>query len=219
MRNYYALCIILIIISCYFSCDPNEEDIIKETFLAYQIALYEGNGTKAAEFLDQKTLNFYGKLGKMALESDSVKVSRLSFYNKLLVLYLRQTVPKSQLIRKATKPKKLYATSFRREFIDFEALSNLELKIIKIRKKPTGKEADVWMGARGTEEKFPMKFKFQNEGWKINYATILNSLNRSYRFQVNLGNELPEDELLIYLIEEVSGRPARSDIWLPVLER
>lgn len=202
-----------------FSCGPSEEAIIKDTFTEYQIALFEGNGTKAAEFLDQKTLDFYGKLGTMALEADSARVSRLSFYNKLVVLYLRQTMPKSQLIKGATKPQKIYANALRKEFIDFESLAKLELKIIKVREKTTGKEADVWMGEADTTEKFPVKFKFQNGGWKINFASILNTINQSFRYQVNFGGELQEDELLIYLLEEVSGKTIRKDIWLPVKER
>ncbi len=203
----------------FFSCVPPEEEVIKDTFTAYQIALFEGNGTKAAEFLDQKTLDFYGKLGGMALEADSARISRLSFYNKLMVLYLRQTMPKNQLIKGVTNPKKIYANTLKREFIDFETLSELELSIIKVRQKSSGKEADVWMGKADTKEKFPVKFKFQNEGWKINFATILNTLNQSFRYQVNLGGELHEDELLIYLLEEVSGKTIRKDIWLPVKER
>lgn len=207
------------VLGSFFSCSPSEEVIIKDTFTAYQIALFEGNGTKAAEFLDEKTLDFYGKLGTMALEADSTRVSRLSFYNKLIVLYLRQTMPKSQLIKGVTTPKKIYANTLQKEFIDFEALSKLELKIIQVREKPSGKEADVWMGEANTTEKFPVKFKFQEERWKINFATILNTLNQSFRYQVSLEEDLEEDELLILLLEEVSGKRIRKDIWLPVKER
>jgi len=64
-----------------------------------------------------------------------------------------------------------------------------------------------------------VKFKFQNGGWKINFASILNPLNQSFRYQVNFGGELKEDELLIYLLEEVFGKSIRKDIWLPVKER
>lgn len=38
------------------------------------------------------------------------------------------------------------------------------------------------MGKANTTEKFPVKFKFQNGGWKINFATMINTLNKSLRY-------------------------------------
>jgi hypothetical protein len=202
----------------FFSCSTDEKTIISDTFERYKTAIIKNNIAEAANFLDQKTLDFYKKLTDMALNADSAQVGRLSFYNKLTVLHLRQTLSKQALIAGKLNPKKIFIQTYKKDTGSVAAFSKLKTSIIRIKQKDNSKVADVWLGTDESEDKFPIKFKFEEGSWKINYATMFNWLNRQLTNSVKYMDIMSEVELLKLIIEDTSGEKMRTDIWKPILK-
>lgn len=73
------------------------EEAIQSTFSQYRKALLEGDGSKAAELVDTRTLTLYGEIRTNALEMPRQKLSQLDFISKFMVLRVRHEFSKSQI--------------------------------------------------------------------------------------------------------------------------
>src|SRR5687768_1161148 len=73
------------------------EEAIQSTFSQYRKALLEGDGSKATELVDTRTIALYGEIRTNALEMPREKLSQLDFISKFMVLRVRHEFSKSQI--------------------------------------------------------------------------------------------------------------------------
>lgn len=74
-----------------------EKEAIRNTFSQYRKALLEGDGSKALEFVDTRTIAFYDEVVQNALALPQQKLKQLDFIAKFMVLRVRHEFSKSQI--------------------------------------------------------------------------------------------------------------------------
>lgn len=107
------------------------EEAIQSTFSQYRKALLEGDGSKATDLVDTRTIALYGEIRTNALEMPRQKLSQLDFISKFMVLRVRHEFSKSQIEKMSGR--ELFKLGVDKGWISTAMVSNVErLASIKI---------------------------------------------------------------------------------------
>ena len=80
-----------------FACGDSPLDAVEDLFTEYQTAIELKQYGKAAGLIDQKSVEYYNQVIKLALETERKKLGEVNFNSKLMALALRQNYSKKQL--------------------------------------------------------------------------------------------------------------------------
>lgn len=185
------------------------KDDVRASFEHYKTAIMSDDGPEAIKYVDQRTLDYYGRILQSSLVDDSVTVDRMDLLDKLMVLSLRYRTPKEKLL----------------------SFNGSEILIYAIESGMVGKNSvmgntigEVTLGEAKTEGQLvvngnptPVNLDFYKEadGWKVDITSIFDLSETAFRQMVDESGQ-SENEFLQLVLDMVGGGKPFNPIWNPV---
>ena len=192
-----------------------DEDAVRATFAAYQQALIEGDGERAAALVDAETETYYQTLRRLVLEGSAEEVRSRSFVDRFLVVVFRHEFEAAELIEMELADVIVRAMDI--GWINAETIRQLALGQVEV----TGDEAVAEARTRASLEDPALasgmdglSYRFVHEagGWKFRFSALVESIDSVMRdFAERLGAD--EDDLIFTLVEALTGTEVLPEVW------
>ncbi len=188
-----------------------DQQATRETFIAYKYALLNNLGKDAAGLISEKTIQHYAHLRSLALAGSLKELNSLSSYNKLVVLNMRHTIPGE--ILKTMSAQDIFAYGVEQEWIAKEDIAPYDISTVNV--YGTYASAELKRGDKNTDTL--LEFLNENGVWRINLLPILKKAGQNFSAQIPSKNVETENNMILKIIESMSGRKTTKAIWNPVI--
>jgi hypothetical protein len=209
--NFSRLIIFLSIsVLCSLSAygQKKEEKQIRNTFDEYKSAILSKNGEEASKHLDQNTLGYYGEVLDYVINADSIQLSKLSIFDKVMVLIIRHETPKEKIMSFDGRGLLVYAVD--QGMIGDNVKSTTIGEIIIEENFAKG---EVLSNGKGGSVYF--HFNKENDQWKLDLTSIFDLTNMAFGAMIAQSGQ-EENQYLMQLLEMMSGRAPDAEIWKPL---
>ena len=209
-KSFFLLGILFSASLLFTNCSgKSDAELIKATFAYYQKAIINNDGMAAAKCLDQKTLDWFDKLIQMSKETKKSELEKTNYLSKLTVLALRQEFDKKKI--EALDAQTAFSFAVKKSLYDQNIIKEYQVNNIKI-EDPRAIAALAKDGK--TDEDNFIKFIKEENGWKINFAAMINIMNddATGRLIENIPNE---NSKAIKAVAKISGKSVKRNIWTP----
>jgi hypothetical protein len=203
--NASMVFVILLMIS---SCSNDQEEIIV-VFNKYRDSISTKNGRATAELIDKNSLEWYDSIKSLSIYATREVLSRKNYITKLNVLALRQFYELPQIEK--MNAKEIFAFTVDNSFYAQEVIKEFSVGGIEIK---DGKAAVVLKRDKNLV-RVPLKFIEEEDGWKINLASVINMLNRMISGNP-WGDQESENVFVLNQVASVSRQPMKEKIWEPL---
>jgi len=188
-----------------------DQQATRETFVAYKYALLNNLGKDATGLISEKTIQHYAHLRSLALAGSLDELNSLSSYNKLVVLNMRHTISGKML--KAMSAQDIFAYGVEQEWIAKEDIAPYDIGKISV--FGAYASAELMRGDRKTDTL--VEFLNENGVWRINLLPILKKAGQNFSTQIPSKNLDSENNMILKIIETMSGKKTTKNIWIPVI--
>jgi hypothetical protein len=195
----------------FMACSDSgpEQDVadIRACYDNYFAALKAGEGDKAAELVDSKTLEHFDRMLDLARTADSTTVSGLDAMDKLTVLSMRSQIPAEQM--RDLDARAALARSVSDGMMANEGPEGLTLGTVTV----DGDKASAPLKMYGFPT--PANFSFQREDgtWRIDLTSLFDLSRQAFEQMSGSGAE--GNAALIQMLEENLGGPVPATVWHP----
>lgn len=190
------------------ACAGGDEKQIRSGFAAYRQALLDKSGARAVPHLDRGTIAYYDRLRSLALTAPESDVRALPLLDRLGVLRLRHTYPPTSL--RSASGTDLLVLAVNEGFIGKESVEKAELGRIEV----SGSEAKAQVTSSGQPTTASLRFVRESEGWRLDLMPLMAEGSRALEAQARRAGA-PEDDVLLMVLERLSGRRPDASIWQP----
>jgi hypothetical protein len=182
---------------------------IKHTFDRYKSAILNDSGNKAIQYVDSKTIAYYGRILDLVKTADSTKIETLSIMDKFMVFTLRQSVPNRFI--KGFDAKALFSYAVMSGMVGKSSVSNQSISEVTINGNTA--RGQVMSGDKNTT--LFHQFNKEDGQWKID-LTYLFPITNNALIELAKNSGLSQNEYLFAIIQKTTGEAIKSDIWKPV---
>ena len=187
----------------------SEEKLVRKTFENYRENILNDKGEEAVNYVDSRTIKYYGYILELVKEADSAKVATLSILDRLMVFSIRHRASREDILSFDGKSLLIYAITS--GMVGKNSVANNSIGEVNL-------EGNFAKGQFLTSgQKTPLFFHFYKEDnqWKIDLTSIFPITNVSFQKIAN-DSGLGENDYLFYLLEIISGKKPGREIWQPV---
>jgi hypothetical protein len=183
------------------------ETKIRACFERYRKAAGAGDGAAAARELDTNTVAYYAHLRTAALSAPDVHA--LPPTDKILVLRIRLELSPDQLA--SFDARALIAYAIDKGWAGSAQIKDSSLGKITI----DGDKADAELQMGGKASGAQLRFRHEKADWRLDLAA--NNDNMKIAFSaMKARSKLSEDELVLQILKETTGRPVPEKVWQPM---
>lgn len=184
----------------------DDQSQVKAVFQGYKSALNNANGAEAAKLVDSETKEYYAKAKQLALTASAEVVKQQPFMDRLMIVSLRHRLQTQDL--RELSPEKLIEYAVNSGWISKSSVEDLDIGQVTI----DGDDAFGELLNQG--QRTPLKFRFRKEQgtWHFCLTTLLDAGNAGM-IALAKQQEMSEDDLILTLLEKVSGKPVPATIW------
>ena len=193
-----------------FACGDGPTKGVEDLFDNYKVAIEQEQYEKAATFIDQKSVEYYNQVIKLALETERKKLGELNFNSKLLALSLRQEFSKKEI--KDLKGEQVFAFAAKNHLNPMDSIG--QYTIAKTVMDSGLEKAVSRMYKKGELTETYLKFIKVDGVWKMNFASVMNDENDLKTSIVSSGIR-DENKRAIKIIETISDKRLKRNIWVP----
>jgi len=206
----------LLLASCIFPLQKTQWETLdqqsaRQTFSAYKYALLNNLGKDAADLVSEKTIQHYAHLRSLALAGNIEELNSLSAYNKLVILNMRHTISGKML--QTMSAQDIFSYGVEQEWIAKEDIAPYDIGTISV--YGAYASAELQRGEKNTGTL--LEFLNEDEVWRINLLPILKKAGQNFTTQISTTNIKNENEMILKIIESMSGRKTTKAIWKPVI--
>lgn len=199
---------ILILLGLPLAAAANPDDV-KESFLTYKTAILTSNGEAAAEVVTQDSRDYFRKLADQALTMDWDGLHQIHISDRLYAMLLRHSLERDRLAAMSGSEVVSYAVE--KGWIGKEGADQLQLGNYQV-------EGDVASGTilrpDGGETSFKMEFVKEEGRWLLDLVALMKLTRAAFDYSIQQTG-ISEDDFVMLMLEEVSGRKPSPDIWSP----
>lgn len=209
-KKLYLLLLMLAVATGSFA-QKKEEKAVRKAFDKYRSALLDENGDEALKYICNKTILYYNDLLKTVKHSDSLEVSKLGVFNKLMVFSVRHRVPKEVLLTVDGKGLLLY--SINEGMVGKNTVNNASIGGVTINGDTAKGDFLIY------KDITPFTFAFYKEdgSWKLDITSIFLMTGEGISKAAER-SELPEDEFILDILGRGLETKPGKEVWLPVVE-
>lgn len=188
----------------------NDTILIKACFNGYKNAILSDQGNTAVTFVDSRTVKYYTDILQKTKTLDSTGIDKLPIMDKLTILMLRHRATKEEIMQLDGRSLLVYAIE--RGMVGKNSVQQLSIGEVMIRGNAA--EGQVMVGAAPTSLAY--NFYKEDGAWKMDITSVLPEGNKALK-KVVQDSEQPENEFLIMLLENATGKEPLKNIWKPML--
>jgi hypothetical protein len=180
---------------------------VRATFERYKKAVLQRDGQKAVAEIDDRTLDYYARMRTAALSAPDIH--NLSLLDKLMIVRLRHELSPDQL--SAMDGRSLLAYAIGKGWVGDASVQRGGIGEVKV----SGQTAVGAMTLGGKPTPAKLAFRRGKRGWLIDLLPLLGGAEPALQ-QLRQKSGLSEDELVLKMIEEATGRPVPAAVWRPL---
>ncbi|MEM6319520.1 MAG: hypothetical protein AAF960_17745 [Bacteroidota bacterium] len=193
------------------ACGDSPTEAVEELFEDYKSAIQQGQYGRAAGMIDQKSVEYYNQVIKVALETERKKLGELNFNSKLIALALRQMYSKKEI--KDLTGEQVFAFAAENHLNPMDSIE--QYTIAKTVMESGLNKAVSRMYKKGELTETYLKFIKVDDGvWKMNFATVMNDDNDA-NTSIVLSGIGDENKRALKIIEGISDKRIKRNIWVP----
>jgi hypothetical protein len=208
MRSLRFLCLLLFLAATGPLAAAPLDDV-KQSFRDYKTAILTSNGDAAAEVVTRASREYFRKLADHALTLDRDGLHAIHLSDRIYTLLLRQSLERAELERMSGSD--LVSLAVDEGWIGKNGASRLELGNYQV-------EGDAATGTilrpDGGETPFQIAFARENGRWLLDLAALMNLTRTAFEYSVQQSG-LSEDEYVLLILEQGTGRKPGPAIWSP----
>lgn len=182
---------------------------VRAAFEAYRKALTAKDGKRAADAVDAASLDYYDQMKALALTATEEALKQRSMVDRLIVLRLRLQIGLEKLLK--LDGRALLRHGVDQGWISAQSVKEAELGEVAIE----GDKATAEYVRQG--QVTPLRFEFRREAkrWRLSLVPLMQVGEPSLKaLAQQLGRD--ENELVVSLLEKVSGGSVPATVWQPL---
>ena len=187
---------------------------VRATFDGYRQALSEVDGAAAVRLVDAGTLAYYGAMREAALHAPADEVRALGVADRIFVLTMRHRMTADEL--ESLDAAGLFAHGVERQWIGAESVEVNSLGEIRV--EDDDATAHGQMLAYGEPTPLSWTFRCEDGRWRLDLVAALRLADAQLEEMVRQGGQDP-DEVLLSILETVSGERPDDAVWEPLAGR
>lgn len=195
------------------SAAPGQSEALQRLYAAYNAALVNKDGAKAASFLHANIVRIYGGALQLANTATKEQMSSVPAHQKLIALYLRAAASPDDLAS-MNDARDVIAFMVRTGALRSDAQMSTDLRDFTF----IDEEAFAYLYASGRNTNLRLRFAKEAGEWKID-LTDLNAMADDVYAQSAQMQKATIDEALVRLVQSSIGGPATDEIWIPLNDR
>ena len=210
MKSPFLKFLVLGLFISFFACGDSPLEGVEDLFEEYKSAIEQKQYGKAASLIDQKSVEYYNQVRKLALETERKKLGEVNFNSKLLALALRQTYSKKEI--KNLTGEQIFAFASENHLNPLDSIG--QYTIAKTVMESGLNKAVSRMYRKGELTETYLKFIKVDGVWKMNFASVMNEDN-DLNTSIVLSGIKDENRRAIKIIEGISDKRIKRNIWVP----
>ena len=210
MKSPFFKLIVAVFVLGLFACGESPTKGVEDLFVAYQDAIQKGQFGKAASFIDQKSVEYYNQIKKLALESERKKLGEVNFNSKLMALALRQEFSKKQL--KDLTGEQVFAFAAENQLNPLDSIE--QYSIAKTEMSSALDKAVSRLYKKGELTETYLKFNKVDGQWKMNFASVVNE-DDDEKTSIVLSGIRDENKRALKIVQAISKKRLKRNIWIP----
>lgn len=212
-RSIAAIVPALILISCGSETPEPvatpDEQLIRETFAAYKQATLAKDAQGVLNIADRNTFGYYDRVLSFAMDADSAHLRSFELFDKLMVLGIRQSIPKDQI--GSMDAQGLFTYTIESGMVGTGEVETLDIGDLEV--------SDTSARGRVTVQGAPQRlfFYFNKEDgiWKLDLTSLFPEARTALANRLKRSGNT-EDEFINEMIELQTGQKPGPDIWQPL---
>lgn len=208
MRSLRFLCLVLLI-ALPWPAAAAPLDEVRKSFLDYKTAILTADGDAAAAVVTRDSQAYFRQLADQALTLDRDALHRIHLSDRIYAMLLRHSLEAAELQRMTGSDVVSFAVD--EGWIGKDGASRLQLGNYQV-------DGDTATGtilqADGSETTFKMQFAKENGRWLLDLAALMNLTRVAFEYAVQQSG-LGEDEFVLLMLEQGTGRRPGPEIWSP----
>ncbi len=210
MKSPFLKFLVLGLLISFFACGDSPLDAVEDLFTEYKTAIEQKQYGKAAGLIDQKSVEYYNQVTKLALETERKKLGAVNFNSKLMALALRQNYSKKQI--KDLTGEQVFAFAAENHLNPLDSIG--QYTIAKTVMESGLNKAVSRMYRKGELTETYLKFIKVDGVWKMNFASVMNNDN-DLNTSIVLSGIKDENKRAIKIVESISDKRIKRNIWVP----
>jgi len=201
----------LILLICFlfqqvFIFSQDKTQPIRDVFDNYKSAIMAGENSKAIEFMDTRTLDYFKMIHEYVLTADSLTLESLSIMDKFTVLSIRQMATRKEIL--AFTDKSIIDFTIRKGMMGKNTVEGFTLGKISVK--------DNFAKAQILEEekKSDKYYHFYSDGtqWKIDITSLFPAEEKETAELIQQTGKT-ENEFILGILEIMSQKKVSPSIW------
>jgi hypothetical protein len=186
----------------------SEVKAVKASFDNYKQAILNDKGEEAVQYVDSRTINYYGDVLEKVRSADSATVNRLDLLDKVMVFSVRHRATKEDILSFDGKGLLVYA--IKSGMVGKNSVVNSSIGDVTVE----GTFAKGQYVSNGQKAPFNFDFYKEDNAWKVDLTSIFPTTNIVFRKLVEESGQT-ENEFLFSILERLTGRRPGDEIWIP----
>jgi len=210
MKSPFSKFLFLLLIFAVVACGESPTKGVEDLFAEYQMAIEKEQFGKAAGLIDQKSIEYYDQIIKLALETERRKLGEVNFNSKLVALALRQEFSKKQL--QELTGQQVFAFAAENHLNPLDSIG--QYAIAKTVMESGMNKAVSRMYRKGELTETYLKFIKEEGVWKMNFASVMNEEN-DLKTSIVLSGIRDENRRALEIVKGMSEKRLKRNIWVP----
>ena len=203
-----TLGISLILLSSSICAQKNVARAVKASFENYKSAVLNDKGEDAVQYVDSRTIKYYGDILQHVRTADSTTIESLSVLDKLMVFTVRHRASKDDIL--SFDGKGLLAYAIKSGMIGKNSVANSSIGDVTV----DGSFAKGQYLSNGKKAPFFFHFYEEGDSWKVDLTSIFPvSIIALKKFAEDSGQS--ENDFIFSLLETITGKKPGAEIWSP----
>ena len=181
---------------------------VRRGFAEYKAALKQRDGARAAAAVSGNSFRYYDRMRKLALSAPRDELVLLEGTERMLVLALRQQAPLELLVNGT--PEELVAYAVTTQAMTDTSVARTELGEIRAE----GDLARGWIVVDDKPMQGVLQFVREGDRWKFDLEFAMKA-SAGLIAAIAKQSGLPEDEVILKLLEQWMQQPVGPEIWRP----
>lgn len=187
----------------------NDQQAVRACYNAYKSAILNDQGQQAVQFVDQKTIQYYQDMLDQVIAADSATVSQLNVMDKILVLMLRQRLPKDTLLR--FDGTRLLVHAIQEGMVGKNSVSTHSIGTVTVNQQFA--KGQVLVQGNPTSTNF--HFYKENDQWKLNLTAAFPLAIATFQKAIQASGQ-SENAYIFLLLEQLNGTKPSNTLWQPI---